>query len=172
MRQRRGSPFPAAPPPPAAHLEMLLEANGQYLSHGWGRAPQGRDAGRGPAAAAGQAPLHPTRQRGGGEGRRGEGEGEVAQAQSPRWDSAPAGSPPSPASARGRSLRGGITPHVTSLPGSPQIVPLRGPSSPASRPPLPPAAPPPPLPPAPAEWQGWAGGSEEPGGSRQPGCGQ
>lgn len=159
VRQKRGDPDPAPSPlPPCAHLEVLLEANGQYLGHGWGRAPRGRGAGQG-RTVKGRPPVLPSRRR---ERRR---RGALAGMARP---------PPSSASARGRSLAG-ITPHLTSLPGSPQIVPPCRASSSAHRRRLLPALT---LPPSsaplsltPAEGAGWGRGSEEPGGPRR-GCGQ
>lgn len=72
---------------------------------------------------------------------------------------------------------GGITPHLTSLPGSPQIVPPRGASSPrpvapARRSPSLNAASLCPPPSNPAGCQGWGGGSAGKRGSPRPGCGQ
>lgn len=50
--------------PPCAHLEVLLEANGQYLGHGWGQAPgAGAGARAGAGGEAGRPPVLPSRRR-------------------------------------------------------------------------------------------------------------
>lgn len=128
---------------------MLLEANGQYLGHGWGRA--GRGAGQGQAVKRGGRRCSP---HGGGSGAGAE----------PSLGWRPARPPPSSASARGRS-HAGITPHHLSLPGSPQIVPHCRASSSAHRRRLSPALTIPPssspLSRSPAEGMGWGRGCEE-----------
>lgn len=122
VRQRRGSPVPALPTtPPSAHLEMLLEANGQYLGHGWGgregRGGRGRaPRGRGRRWQQGRRCCTPHGGREEGRGRR-------------RRRSALTGMAPQrvrlPFLPQLGAAHSGarITPHLTSLPGSPQIVP-------------------------------------------------
>lgn len=136
--------------PPCAHLEVLLEANGQYLGHGWGRAPRGRGAGQGRAVKRDCRRCSPHG------GRSGAGA-------EPSLGWRPARPPLSSASVRGRSLAR-ITPHL-SLPGSPQIVPPCRASPSAHRRRLSPALTLPPdsapLSLTPAEGTGWGRGCEE-----------